>query len=162
MIFLSFNFSLDLHYNYLSNETLIIMIMKNFICFIAASTLLSLIIISCGEKCEECPNQSTDKIIVDEVDTAIVKKANYIIVDEVDTAYVKNTKYVIIENTDNAYVENSKKMILSGNVNAIIVDEVDTAIVVPATPENPLKEVVEEVRNDDEEDNNDKKKEKQN
>lgn len=132
--------------------------MKNIICLLASFTLLSITTISCGEKCEDCPDQSSDKIIVDEVDTAIVKKANYIIVDEVDTAYVKNAKYIIIENIDNAYVENSKKMILSGNVNAIIVDEVDTAIVVPATPENPLKEVVEEVRNDEEDDDYDGKK----
>jgi hypothetical protein len=137
--------------------------MKNFTWPLLLLTAFSLIQFNCAKECQDCPEPSSEKIIVDEVDTALVKKADNIIVDEVDTAYIKNAKYIIIENAENAYFENSKMVVFSGKSGFIIVDEVDTAIVVDPQPDNPLRKIVDQVRRayDDDENEEDEDEKRQ-
>lgn len=96
--------------------------------------LFALLLVSCDPD-QGQSDSDRNSIVIDEVDTAYIKKANLIVIDEVDTAYVGNSKALYAEKIDCVYVNQTASIVIDevdtariGKVQCIVIDEVDTAL----------------------------------
>ena len=81
---------------------------------------LAIILIQCtSDKDQPCKKKGSS-IIIDEVDTAFIKNADFIVIENANTALVNNSRYTTVAKSD------CLQVIATYN---IIIDEVDTALV---------------------------------
>ena len=82
---------------------------------------IAIILVQCtsSQGDQPCKNKGSS-IIIDEVDTAFIKNANFIVIENANTAHINNSRYTTVEKSDCLQIISTYY---------IIIDEVDTALV---------------------------------